>query len=107
MDYRSPGPDTAQSRRRVLRSAVALAAMAIIGDRQASLAGRGWCRSDPLITIEGVPVDIFCTASFAAPVRVKGPTQIVVSVPAGVSTALVLAGPGFGRGETLRFEETD
>jgi hypothetical protein len=98
---------SAQSRRDVLRCAVALAAAGVIGDRQDSLAGRGWCRSDPLITIEGVPADIFCTGRLTTPLLITGSTQIVVRVPVGVSTALVLAGPGFGRGEKLRFEETD
>ena len=107
---RSPartGAATAYSRRDVLQIGVGLAATAIVGDRQDSLAGRGWCRSDPLITIEGVPADIFCTARLTAPLRVNGPTEIVVSVPVGVSTALVLAGPGFGHGEKVRFAETD
>src|SRR3954470_22498567 len=103
----STGGAAAQSRRRMLRSAAALAVTAVVADRQVSLAGRGWCRSDPLITIEFVPADIFCTARLTAPLHVKGPTEIVVTVPRGVSTALVLAGPGFGRGERLRFEETD
>ena len=50
-------------------------------------------------------VDIFCTAPLTAPLYVTGPTEIVVSVPVGVSAALVLAGVGFGRGEVVRFEE--
>ncbi len=66
---------------------------------------RGWCRSDPLILIEGVVLDIFCSAPLTAPLYVTGPTEIVVSVPAGVQPALVLAGVGFGRGELVRFEE--
>lgn len=108
MDRTPPNPEAAAlSRRRVLQTAVAVASGAATGDHQTTLAGRGWCRSDPLITIQGVPADIFCTASFKALVRVTGPTQIVVSVPVGVSTALLLAGPGFGRGEHLRFEESD
>jgi hypothetical protein len=97
----------AQSRRHVLRAAVTLATAALVVDSRISLAGRGWCRSDPLISIEGVPVDIFCTAHLTAPLQVKGPTEIVVSVPAGVNAALVLAGIGFGRGEQVRFEATD
>jgi hypothetical protein len=66
---------------------------------------KGWCRSDPLILIEGVIADIFCTAPLTAPLLVTGPTEIVVSVPVGVQPALVLAGAGFGRGEIVRFEE--
>jgi hypothetical protein len=68
-------------------------------------ASRGWCRSDPFIAIEGAVVDIFCTAPLEAPWYVTGPTEIVVSVPVGVSAALVVAGVGFGRGEVVHFEE--
>jgi hypothetical protein len=108
MDQTPPNPEVAaQSRRRVLQSAVVMALGAATANFQTSLAGRGWCRSDPLITIEGVPADIFCTARLTALLSVNGPTEIVVSVPVGVSTALVLAGPGFGWGEEVRFEETD
>ena len=108
MDPTPPNPEAAaRSRRRVLQSAFVVALGAATIDVQAALAGRGWCRSDPLITIEGVPADIFCTARLTAPLSVNGPTEIVVSVPVGVSTALVLAGLGFGRGEKVRFEETD
>ena len=75
--------------------------------RSIAQGSRGWCRSDPFIAIEGVVVDIFCTASLEAPLYVTGPTQIVVSVPVGVSGALVVAGVGFGRGEEVRFEEAN
>jgi hypothetical protein len=68
---------------------------------------RGWCRSDPFIVIEGVVVDIFCTAPLDAPLYVTGPTEIVVSVPVGVSAALVVAGVGFGRGEVVHFKEAN
>jgi hypothetical protein len=73
--------------------------------RIAAEASRGWCRSDPFIAVDGVVVDIFCTAPLEAPLYVTGPTEIVVSVPVGVSAALVVAGVGFGRGEVVRFEE--
>jgi hypothetical protein len=100
------GASRATSRRRVLQSAATLATMAVVGDRQGSLAAsRGWCRSDPFIAIEGVVIDIFCTAPLEAPWYVTGPTEIVVSVPVGVSAALVVAGVGFGHGEVVRFEE--
>ena len=70
-------------------------------------ASRGWCRSDPFIAIDGVIIDIFCTAPLEAPLSVTGPTEIVVSVPVGVSASLVVAGVGFGRGEVVRFEEAN
>lgn len=66
-------------------------------------AGRGWCRSDPLLLIDGILVDIFCTAPLSVLWQATGPTQIDVTVPDGVKATLVLAGIGFGRGERLRF----
>jgi hypothetical protein len=109
MDESEPGigASVAKSRRRVLQTAAVLASMAVVGDRRTSLAGRGWCRSDPLVSIDGVLADIFCTGHLTTPLQVTGPTEIVVSVPVGVPTALVLAGIGFGRGELVRFEETN
>ena len=56
------GPETGaverHHRRRVLQTAVALVAMAAIGDHQRAGATRGWCRSDPFIAINGAVVDI-------------------------------------------------
>jgi hypothetical protein len=97
--------DTAtRSRRHVLRSAVALAATAVVADNQPSFAGRGWCRSDPVVLIGGILVDIFCTANLTTMLRVTGPTQIVITTPEGVPAALVLGGIGFGRGEQVQFK---
>jgi hypothetical protein len=86
---------------------VALAATAAVGDYQSSLAGRGWCRSDPLVLIGGILVDIFCTAQLTTMLRVTGPTQIVIKTPRGVPASLVLGGIGFGRGEIVSFEQSD
>jgi hypothetical protein len=107
MDESEPGigASVAKSRRHVLQSAVALASMAAVGDGQLARAGRGWCRSDPFIAVDGVVVDIFCTAPLEALSSVTGPTEIVVSVPVGVSAALVVVGVGFGRGEVVHFDE--
>jgi hypothetical protein len=111
MDQNPPGSgaSSVQSRRRVLRTAAALVTMAVAAaaDSQVARASRGWCRSDPLILIEGVVVDIFCTAPPAVLLQASGPTEIVVSLPVGVKPTLVLAGVGFGRGENVRFEETE
>jgi hypothetical protein len=101
------GAAARESRRRVLQTAAALGAAAIIGDHQTTLAGRGWCRSDPLVLIGGILVDIFCTAHLTTLLRVTGPTQVVIKTPRGVPASLVLGGIGFGRGEIVRFEQSD
>ena len=65
---------------------------------------RTWCRSDPLIVIEGNLADIFVSAPVEELDEVKGPTQIVVVLPKKVKARLVAKGPGFLKGETVSFE---
>ena len=67
---------------------------------------RTWCRSDPIVMIDGVLVDIFVSAPPDAPLNVTGPTEVVVTVPRGVDAVLVVTDLGFGRGERVRFEES-
>src|SRR3954463_8012586 len=108
MDQTPPNPEVAAlSRRRVLQSAVVMALGAATTNFQPSLAGRGWCRSDPLVLIGGILVDIFCTAHLTTMLRVTGPTQIVITTPPGVPASLVLGGIGFGRGEKVSFGQSD
>ena len=94
------------NRRVMIGSALGLAAAGLGGSVSPVGAIRGWCRSDPLIAINGDLADIFCTAPLTAPLYVTGPTEIVVTVPRGVRAKLILAGPGFGQGEEVRFDES-
>lgn len=91
-------------RRSLLLSATSLAAAGLAGSVIPSQAGRGWCRTDPLILIDGELADIFCTAPLEMLLLATGPTEIVVTVPKGVKLHLVLGGIGFGRGEKVRFK---
>jgi hypothetical protein len=91
-------------RRGAVRSATALAIAGIASGARSTDAARGWCRSDPLILIDGELADIFCTAPLSMLLKATGPNQIVVTVPKGVKTHLVLAGIGFGRGEKVTFK---
>jgi hypothetical protein len=61
----------------------------------------GWCRSDPIVKIKGDLADIFVAAPLDAPLKVTGPTKIVLTIPQEVSAAAIVAGKGFGRGENL------
>lgn len=94
-------------RRRVVGLAIALATSGLAWTVRSATAIRGWCRSDPLILIDGHLADIVCDAPLEALFKVNGPTQIVVTVPHGVQANLVLAGPGFGRGEQVSFANSD
>jgi hypothetical protein len=57
--------------------------------------------------IDGQLTDLVYDAPLDALLKVSGPTQIVVTVPRGVQADLVLAGPGFGRGEHVSFKDAD
>ena len=70
-------------------------------------ASKSWCRTDPIVLIDGHVTDIFVAAPLTAPLLVTGPTQVVVTVPSGVDAWLVLADLGLGRGEEVSFEESD
>jgi hypothetical protein len=61
----------------------------------------GWCRSDPVVMFETDLADIFVAAPPAVLLKVTGPTEIVVTIPEGVSASVVTYGQGFGRGESI------
>jgi hypothetical protein len=83
-----------------------LAALLLALQVQGATAGLGWCRSDPVVTIDGRLADIFVSAPLDAPLKVTGPTKIVVTVPVGVEARLVLADLGFGKGEEVSFAQS-
>ena len=94
------------TRRAQLCSALALLALSLVLAVPGVGAGRGWCRSDPVVLIDGEVADVFVLAPLDAPLKVTGPTEIVITTPVGVEADLVLAGPGFGQGEEVRFAES-
>ena len=94
--------------RRARRGGVALAlALLLVGTTVAgTVASKGWCRTDPVVLIDGAIADVFVSAPLTAPLKVTGPTEVVITVPEGVETAVVLTDLGFGRGETVTFKES-
>lgn len=85
-------------------TAAILALIALTVSAAPISAGHGWCRSDPLVQIDGRIVNIYVTAPLSAPLKVTGPTQVVVTTPPGVDSYLILSDLGFGRGEIVTFE---
>lgn len=69
-------------------------------------AGRSWCRTDPVIAVDGTLADVFVSGPVEAPLLVTGPTEIVVTVPVGVDAQLILAELGFGKGQVVTFRES-
>ncbi len=86
--------------------AVFLAIMALVATMGAVDAARVWCRSDPVVEIGGQTADVFVSAPAEAPTLVTGPTRVVVTVPKGVSTRLVVSDPGFGKGTEVSFAKS-
>lgn len=68
-------------------------------------AGIGWCRTDPVVVIDGQIADIFVSARFDDLSKVTGPTEFVVGTPVGIDGQLAIATAGFGYGEKVTFEE--
>lgn len=69
-------------------------------------AARLWCRTDPIVLIDGKLADVFVSGPLTAPLKVTGPTKMVVSVPEGVRTQMILQDLGFLRGYDFKFQES-
>ena len=85
-------------------TALVLATLVLMIGAAPTSAGFGWCRSDPVVLIDGHIVDIWVTAPLLAPLKVTGPNTIVIKTPPGVDSHLVLKTLRFGKGEIVRFE---
>lgn len=73
--------------------------------RREAAASHAWCRTDPVIMVDGELADIFISAPIEAPLLVTGPTEVVVSIPVGVEASVIATGVGFGKGEVVSFVE--
>lgn len=87
--------------------AVTLAFTALLVAGMPVSAGVGWCRTDPIVLIDGRVVNITITGPLVAPLKVTGPNIVVVKTPPNVPTQLVLTDLGFLHGEIVRFETSD
>lgn len=86
--------------------ALGLATGATLLPRPAA-AGVGWCRVDPHLAIGGRETNIFVERIEGEPITTTGPIQLIVTVPVGVSTAVLAADDGFGYGYDISFEESN
>lgn len=73
---------------------------------QNASASKAWCRTDPVVVIDGNITDIFVAGPLKALLVATGPTEIIVTVPTGVDAWLLLADIGFGRGVNVSFAES-
>jgi hypothetical protein len=83
---------------------LALMALALTLSAPSVRAGNGWCMVDPVVKIDGKTADIRISGPDALDTSAVGPTQLVVTVPAGVSTDVLALDRGFhGYGYAVTF----
>jgi hypothetical protein len=67
----------------------------------------GWCKTDPIVQIDGQTADIYLSSHLEMKQLASGPAEVVVTVPTGVPVRLVATDPGFGGlGYDVRFAES-
>lgn len=98
------------SRRSMLKLAggLALAAVPALSVADDALAGITWCRTDPIITLNGKKFHIYVLSTQAMFTQRTGPTEIIVKYPSGVNAtgSLVSGDNGFGLGYNLNLQAT-
>jgi hypothetical protein len=90
----------------VLTAAVVIASLGFLARVPTAEAGKGWCRSDPVVIIDGQIADVFVGSTLDALITTTGPIRIVVTVPPGTSTTYVISDLGFGHGYDFSFAES-
>jgi len=77
-----------------------------LAETSGASASARWCRSDPVVVIDGYVVDIQVGVPIDQLLKVTGATEIVITTPPGVDVALATPGIGFGYGEHVTFRES-
>lgn len=89
--------------RRLLMSA-SLGVLAILLLVAPVAAARTWCMRDPIVTLNGKPVQIWVGLDVSHIPAVNGPVEVKIYHPAEVSGELIFLDMGFnGYGESLKF----
>jgi hypothetical protein len=66
-------------------------------------AGKGWCRSDPTVSVNGVSLQFWISIPLDNQADVVGPIAIVFLAPRASNATLVASDPGFnGYGESIQ-----
>jgi hypothetical protein len=86
-------------------ASLALLASLVAGLGTAS-AGRAWCRTDPLLLIDGQIADVFVLGPLTAPLQVTGPTRINIYVPQDAGLIVAVPDLGFLKGVDMQIIRT-
>jgi hypothetical protein len=68
-------------------------------------AGRLWCSTDPVVTVDHRVVELSLAIPLEFLPRVDGPTLIEITAPAAVDRQLVFNDVGFGHGSIVTFTD--
>lgn len=96
------------TRRTALRFVCGAALAAVAAGRLAAPAGaaRTWCKTDPVVKIDGKVADIWLGSYSDLHAAATGPAEIQIGVPVGVPAELLATDPGFGQlGYVVSFYE--
>ena len=93
----------AVSRRQVIAGLLAGAAVPLTS--RAASAALGWCRIEPIVRIGGQVVAIHPAAYTKKRHFATEPTQLVISIPVGVSHRVLAVDKGFGAGYAVSWVE--
>ena len=78
-----------------MRALVVALLTALLVAPQSARAGVTWCRSDPVVRLNGTLVDVQIAIPVEYQLRVIGPTRFEIQTPKGISRSLYLSDPGF------------
>lgn len=87
---------------------LALAAVPALAVAEDALAGITWCRTDPVVTLNGKKFHIYVLSTKEMFTSRTGPTEIIVKYPQGVNAtgSLLPNDNGFGLGYNLNLQST-
>jgi hypothetical protein len=96
------------SRRRALRLVAGSLLAVPAGLRLADPAAAAWtwCRTDPVIKVDGQVLDVFVSSDVAMKDASTGPTKIKIYVPTGSSVGVYATDQGFGDGYSITLATT-
>jgi hypothetical protein len=76
--------------------AVLIVAVVLLASSTEAMAGRKWCKRDPVFLVAGTRVSVEVAVPWEDQDRVNGAVAVVLYVPKGVAASLVFTDEGFG-----------
>src|SRR5688500_10312127 len=83
---------------------LALLTVFLIAGTQNASAGRTWCYRDPVLSVDGLILNVLVAGEKAVIDATTEPVAVVVRVPAGVAVEQLGADDGFGEGYDVAVE---